>query len=632
MAAPRASRHPTGLEGPGFGTRLAQTQVMTDEPTDDRDSGSSRPPEAPPTGEHPTASGGRGASGDERTGGGDTGDPTPARPPRVRTTATRRIVSGSDGEDEIAQSEADAIDDHRARRSGDDAPPPRWRDRRERAVGWRSRDILRAVGIVFGFYVTAMLVWKTHQLFLIAFLGILFGLAVSSAVDRIHARGLRWLPRGVLAAVIVFGTLGVISGFFVWSGPTLATQFRELRLRLPEALDQVENWARQQGGVIAGVVLGSVDEIGTGASEDTLRVSQPVPEPVVVAPRTRDDDTSAVAIADSVAQSIIASRDSLAFEDTLGLFTPMVDSLVARLSENARAAALAAALAVDSVRRLQDDAATAEALAAARRDVAASSVSVVVPRRDTTAVGAPSLRDRALGSLSGATRYLFPFLTSTFVVLAGLVLVIFLAIYVAADPITYKHGMLQLFPMKVRSRALEVLSALSLVLRKWLVTQLIAMVVIGVVTTFVLYLLGVEGALPLGIIAGLFEFIPNIGPILSAVPAIAMGFVDSPEKALWVAGAYWAIQFLENQLLIPLLMQEGVDLPPVLTLLAQAILALVFGFLGLFVAVPLVAAALVTVRMLYVEDIVGEGLDPFDREDSPARLRRTPKHGTPITG
>src|SRR5690606_716475 len=114
----------------------------------------------------------------------------------------------------------------------------------------------------------------------------------------------------------------------------------------------------------------------------------------------------------SVAQSIIASRDSLAFEDTLGLFTPMVDSLVARLSENARAAALAAALAVDSVRRLQDDEATAEALAAARRDVAASSVSVVVPRRDTTAVGAPSLRDRALGSLSGATRYLFPFLTS----------------------------------------------------------------------------------------------------------------------------------------------------------------------------------------------------------------------------
>src|SRR5690606_38863483 len=89
----------------------------------------------------------------------------------------------------------------------------------------------------------------------------------------------------------------------------------------------------------------------------------------------------------------------------------------------------------------------------------------------------------------------------------------------------------------------------------------------------------------------------------------------------WVAIAYWAIQFLENQLLIPLLMQEGVDLPPALTLLAQAVLALVFGFLGLFVAVPLVAAGLVTVRMLYVEDVAGEGLDPFDREDSPEVVR-----------
>lgn len=612
---------------------------MTDQSSDDRDSSS-----RPPGGESPTGDGAPGRPGP--AGPTDSGrSEAPGEPAgSARTTGShrtsRRREEGEgegegegDAEDDIASSEEDAYDDHRARRSGDDAPAPRWRDRRERAVGWRSRDVLRAVAIIFGFYVTAMLVWKTHQLFLIAFLGILFGLAVSAAVDRIHARGFRWLPRGVLAALIVFGTIGAISGFFVWSGPTLATQFRELRLRLPEALDQVENWARQQGGVVAGVVLGSVDEIRVGTGEDTLLVSQPEREPLVVTPRPRDDDTSAVAIADSVAQSVMAAADSLAFEDTLGLFTPLVDSLVARLSESARAAALAAALSADSIRRLEDDAATAEAIAAVRRDVAPSSVSVVVPRRDTTtAMGAPSLRERAMGSLSGATRYLFPFLTSTFVVLAGLVLVVFLAIYVAADPFTYKRGILQLFPMRARGRAREVLSALSLVLRKWLVTQLIAMVVIGVVTTVVLYLLDVEGALPLGIIAGLLEFIPNIGPILSAIPAIAMGFVESPEKALWVALAYWAIQFLENQLLIPLLMQEGVDLPPALTLLAQAVLAIVFGFLGLFVAVPLVAAGLVTVRMLYVEDIVGEGLDPFDREDSPARLRRTPKHGTPVSG
>ena len=74
-------------------------------------------------------------------------------------------------------------------------------------------------------------------------------------------------------------------------------------------------------------------------------------------------------------------------------------------------------------------------------------------------------------------------------------------------------------------------------------------------------------------LAGLLEFIPTIGPILSAVPAIAMGFVDSPEKALYVTLAYWGIQFLENQLLIPILMREGVDIPPALTIIGQAVMA-----------------------------------------------------------
>src|SRR5204862_3574939 len=110
----------------------------------------------------------------------------------------------------------------------------------------------------------------------------------------------------------------------------------------------------------------------------------------------------------------------------------------------------------------------------------------------------------------------------------------------------------------------------------------------------------------LGMLAGFFEFIPTVGPILSAVPAIAMGFLDSPQKALYVIIAYWGIQFLENHLLIPLLMKGGVDIPPVLTILSQALMALVFGFLGLMCAVPILGAAMVAVKMLYIEGVVGE--------------------------
>lgn len=233
-----------------------------------------------------------------------------------------------------------------------------------------------------------------------------------------------------------------------------------------------------------------------------------------------------------------------------------------------------------------------------------------------------TLRGRIVSQLSGVTRYLFPFLSSTLAVAAGVLLVIFLAIYVAAEPRTYHDGLMHLFPHDARARAGEVLSAIATVLRRWLVTQLIAMVVIGTVTTVVLLLLDVPAALPLGVLAGLFEFIPTVGPILSAVPAIAMGFVDSPEKALWVTIAYWGIQFLENQLLIPILMREGVDIPPALTLLAQALMALLFGFLGLLLAVPMLAASMVAVKMLYVEGIVGDDIDilePADDEDDGPR-------------
>jgi len=110
--------------------------------------------------------------------------------------------------------------------------------------------------------------------------------------------------------------------------------------------------------------------------------------------------------------------------------------------------------------------------------------------------------------------------------------------------------------------------------------------------------LKVRAAVPLGILAGLLEFVPTLGPILSSLPAIAMGFVDSPEKALVVAIAYVGIQFIENHLLIPILMREGLDLPPALTIVMQALMAIVFGVLGLLVAVPMLAAIMIATRIV----------------------------------
>jgi predicted PurR-regulated permease PerM len=85
-----------------------------------------------------------------------------------------------------------------------------------------------------------------------------------------------------------------------------------------------------------------------------------------------------------------------------------------------------------------------------------------------------------------------------------------------------------------------------------------------------------------------------------------MAFLDGPEKALWVILAYLAIQQLEGNLLMPLLMKEGLDLPPALTIIAQAVLALIFGFVGLLIAVPLLGTVMVPIKLLYVQDVVGD--------------------------
>ena len=154
------------------------------------------------------------------------------------------------------------------------------------------------------------------------------------------------------------------------------------------------------------------------------------------------------------------------------------------------------------------------------------------------------------------------------------------------------------------------LSAIAAVLRKWLVTQLIAMVTIGAVTTIVLLVARVKAAFALGLLAGLFEFIPTVGPILSALPGDRDGLPRfAGEGAVGRRSRSVGIQFLENHLLIPLLMKGGMDLPPALTILSQALMALLFGFLGLMCAVPLLAATMVAVKMLYVEDVVGERAD-----------------------
>jgi predicted PurR-regulated permease PerM len=184
---------------------------------------------------------------------------------------------------------------------------------------------------------------------------------------------------------------------------------------------------------------------------------------------------------------------------------------------------------------------------------------------------------------------------------ANALLVLVLGIYLAADPGLYRRGFLRLVPSRHRPRAAAALDEASAALRKWLGGQLVAMAVVGVLTGIGLLVLDVPLAFSLATIAALLEFIPFIGPILAAIPAVLIAFTHDPATALYVALLYLAIQQLEGYLLTPLVQRWAVALPPALGALSVVVFGVLFGVPGLLFAVPLTVVAIVLVRELVLE-------------------------------
>ena len=189
--------------------------------------------------------------------------------------------------------------------------------------------------------------------------------------------------------------------------------------------------------------------------------------------------------------------------------------------------------------------------------------------------------------------------------IASGVIILFLGIVFAATPGVYVHALLALFPEHRVPRMREVLAKVTDTLWWWLIGRLIAMTFIGVVTGVGLTLLGVPLAFILGLLAALLSFIPNLGPILSVLPAVLLGLVQGPQTALWVAALYAGVQVVESYLLDPIIDRKTIYLPPAFTITAQLVMALFAGLLGVTLATPLAAAIVVLVTMLYVQDVLG---------------------------
>lgn len=183
-----------------------------------------------------------------------------------------------------------------------------------------------------------------------------------------------------------------------------------------------------------------------------------------------------------------------------------------------------------------------------------------------------------------------------------LVVIVVLGLYLAAEPGPYRRGLLLLVPPGSRERASGIGREIYEILQWWLIGRVVSMLVIGVLTTAGLAILGVPLAVFLGLIAALLTFVPNVGPLISVVPAVVVASSGGATMILWVIALYAALQTLESYAVTPLIQRKAVSLPPGVILMSQVLLGLAAGWLGLAVATPLAATVVILVRELYVRE------------------------------
>lgn len=197
----------------------------------------------------------------------------------------------------------------------------------------------------------------------------------------------------------------------------------------------------------------------------------------------------------------------------------------------------------------------------------------------------------------------FNAITGTF---TNVLVILFVGLYGSATPALYIGGAIRIVPPDRRERAREVVTELGRVLRLWLGGRFISMGIVAVLTTAGLFAIGMPLALTLGLIAGLLSFVPYLGPIASAIPAVLLAGVEGSVTAAQVIVLYFLVQLVESYLVTPLVQRRMVSMPPALLISAQIFIGYFLGILGIIVATPVLVVVLSLVQLLYVEDRLNE--------------------------
>lgn len=205
----------------------------------------------------------------------------------------------------------------------------------------------------------------------------------------------------------------------------------------------------------------------------------------------------------------------------------------------------------------------------------------------------------------------FTFFSTSVGIILNILLVLVLTIMLLADPTPYRKGFIRLFPSFYRRRADEILVLCEKAIQGWLIGTLFSIIFLLILSFIGLWLLDIDLALAQAMLTGLLTFIPNFGPVLSVIPPMAIALLDAPWKSLAVLIFYIILQQLEGAFFTPLVMAQQVSLFPAFTLLAQVFFATFFGFLGLFLALPLTVVVQIWIKEVLIKDV----LDRWETQD-----------------
>lgn len=209
----------------------------------------------------------------------------------------------------------------------------------------------------------------------------------------------------------------------------------------------------------------------------------------------------------------------------------------------------------------------------------------------------------ALGEMAGQV---MTYGMSAIGAVSSLMILIVLTLFLAGNPELYRRGAIRIVTPEKREMVADTFSSLAHALRWWFLGQLVSMALLGVTVGLGLFLMGIELWFALAVLTALLTFIPFLGPLIATVPIVAVGFTEGMETGLIVLAGYIVIQTVEGNIIVPMIHQKAVDLPPALLISVQVLLSLIFGVVGLILAAPLTIVAMVSVQKLWIEYTLGE--------------------------